>query len=313
MDDARARVLEASLEVLLKFGTAEQAMVMVLDEDQNMVVKAAGFEGVSNLDQEISKLFQDLRKRPEAALLSRKRKGVMLSGVIAPLRDDCGNLEGFIYSECAASVGAFQFSDLRGIKDYAEELQEQLRDPVPISAPAVAPAPTSTAPTATESEKMKWLLVAVALLAVAWFGGLTVNWSVQGAGTKIEVVRTKKPTPDTKIQYQDPATAARFFLLLVRRGDFSAAYGLLSLARQSDFGTVEEFARLMKDWMAKAEPGDFSRVAVKKSDDRRRSRVEMRDQGEAGPAWDWQMVSEGGYWKLDRCREGPPVGLDENF
>ena len=309
MSDPRAQLLENSLETLLKLGTAEQAMALLVDENQNMIVKAAGFERVATLEAEITKLYQDLIKRPEAALRVLLRGGVRSSAVVAPLKGRDRKVCGFVYSECPVSVGAFQFSDLRAIKKFAEELQEDLLDPRATPIPPPKPGPKPKAPT-EDPTRLRVALMGVTVLATFWVVGLLISWSLGEPFAQPVVVRTPKPVPAGELRFEDPAIASRFFLLLARRGDHIAAYGLLSVRRKAEYGGVDQFSQDLKAWLDEAEPNDLNRVAVNvgpSSKGRRRSRVEMRDVVDTSSTWDWRLVNEGG-WKLDRCQQGPPIG-----
>lgn len=302
IQSALSSILERSLESLLKLGPAQQAMAVLVDDQQNMLVKAAGFEGVPNLGEEVTQLFGKMTARPHPELLSIKRSGVALSAAVSPLKDALGRVCGYTYVECPVSAGAFQYSDLRELRRLADDLSEELQNP------RIEEAKKSEAPSLnTPWERSLRLLKGGALLVL-----LSLTWLALSTVAVFDARPQSPPSPPAKpvaaLNCRTPDMAVKVFLQLTQRRDLTTAYLLLSETRRARL-TEADFSAAISGWLESADEESLGRISVQRVRRGQTAVVESRDPG-GRPPWEWKLIKERGNWRIENCRQGPPIGLE---
>ncbi|MGE0489601.1 MAG: hypothetical protein AB7S38_10350 [Vulcanimicrobiota bacterium] len=284
---------QEALDYLVALAPTEKCLVILM-QDENVEVKGAGFESDDGLSDLVTRLVH-LASQGRPILESSGRGQSTISWALAPVIHNDATI-GALYVQCSVSAGAFQHTHLRQLNAYAKELAPKLASATRHeSAPSLAP--TVEAPTRGDSRGT--LVFGAGLLL------LSLVWMVVGFASNPSPKPDSMPTPsqaDSKpLEFVDPVTAARFFLVLLDRQQYDAAYGLLSPGLQTTLGR-EDFESRLRGWQS----GDdaLRQPSVGKRDD---STCTILFKGQT-TNWSWRLVLvEPHGWKLDGFEGGPPL------
>lgn len=243
------------------------------------VVCCHGFE---QEPEDSTAIMNSVRRRGKPRLVVDKIDDSRLrSAVCVPIKSENDRLVGLLYIDSPVEVTNYQYRDLNRLEEFARALAVHL-DRI-LTRPKLPEMQVSAEPSARPT----FLLVSLVVFLSA--GGWLLFGLLRHTPSSAPEP-TFSPVSQETLHLEDPLTAARFFQVVVRRGDYRSGYLLLSSRLQSRL-TEEQFRQLMQSW-AQTSPQLFtSEPKLLKGHE---------DTVELGQVR-WKLVEEGELgWKLDR-------------
>ncbi|MCA9791981.1 MAG: hypothetical protein KC910_09315 [Candidatus Eremiobacteraeota bacterium] len=284
---------QEALDYLVGLAPAEKCLV-ILTDGPDVEVKGAGFETDQGLSERVARLVH-LASTGRPMLESSGRGESTISWALAPIVHQEKTL-GALYVQCSVSAGAFQHSHLRQLNAYAKELAPKLASATRQTVSS-SPAPPSEEPPGRDSKGSLVFGVALLALSLVWMiTGFIANPSAKPAATPTPSQAERKP-----LEFVDPVTAARFFLVLVERQQYDSAYTLLSPRLKASMSPTDFESRL-KGWQNE---GDALRQIT--LGNRQNDSCTVLFKGQSTD-WTWRLVLVDPHgWKLDGFQGGPPL------
>lgn len=293
--------MNEAMEFLLALGPTERCLLAEVG-DQGLAARDARELTGPELEGRIAELLEEVLVSGKALMAIDKINGELRSYLCLPLTDPQGQRIGILYADSRVSNGNFQHPDLGKAKEFAQEFEklffrrkEQSEPQEPAHSESSAQRPSLTRALAA---------IVLCSAAVLWVVvGFSAEISQAGAGP----TPTPVAPPPKVLTLHDPVTASRFYLSLLRQGNFESAYSLLSGRLQSEI-SPQSYQTAIGQWLSEHPGLQREPYLLERGETLCRVEIRATESGSEAKSWVWSLRSEGqNGWKLDKFEGGPEI------